>query len=251
MYREALDSIQYDLQNGLKFVSAESRYVNIPSSSTILQPNNPWTISIWCRFDAKLNTLFSTLKSLASRGVYCYATLANFLWVRVRTGSILFEKRVPYTFNYTDMYNITISNIGGGANFLNVYVNGVLLETTPLVNSATFTVLESNLKLGYLGEFYDSNKVTYLDGGMYQTQVYNRVLTTSEVKSLYYSSGYAIPETCYNNCVLSYNFNEKQGLAVIDQCSGGLNGVLTNFTNTTIGAGNSWIDKYGNSIIQP
>ena len=141
----------------------------------------------------------------------------------------------PYVVCYTEINNVC-----------KIYVDGVLASAdyTMPIQSAKPTAQTR------IGMPYSTASTFPYKGTIYDIKLFNRGLSATEVKQISLKQGQFIPASCITNCVANWTFDDKSGTILTDKSVSGYNGTLTNFSNTTLGAGNAWIDKYNNSITQ-
>jgi len=174
----------------------------------------------------------------------------TFFFVRVGNISNLGILTFPITFG---MNTITIVKVGHNLINWKCFVNGS--EVIISIANNVYNVSSSYSNNAYIG-IYGSDVegaaelLRKSDNPIYDLKVFNKELTQEEVTELYIKQGQIIPSTAISNCVLDMRFDDKSGTIAKDKSGNNYNGTLTNFTNTSLGAGNSWCDKYGNSITQ-
>jgi hypothetical protein len=122
-----------------------------------------------------------------------------------------------YTFTYTD----------NGSNESKIYINGSLLTTY-----TSYTPLETNTNALYIGKFSYGG---VLSGKVYNTKIYNRVLTPQEVIQNFESQrvNYGITGITTNGLVLNLDSGNNasyngSGTTWIDTSSSRTDGILTN-----------------------
>jgi len=106
-----------------------------------------------------------------------------------------------------------------------LYADGVLVDT---INSGATSIRDHTI---YVGRF-EWSEALYFDGTIDEVRIYNRALSSKEIRDLY---NWAPGPVVY------YNFNEKSGASVYDKSGNNLTGT---FTSTP-----SWVQgKYGGGL---
>lgn len=150
------------------------------------------------------------------------------------------------TFNLNQTYHLIID-------FSNriVYVDGVAYTMTLVINTGTIgTIPNNNLRINVV---YDVNTQQWPANMIISDyKFFNKALTSAEAATLYQTKNQYIPSTAIANCILDMQFADKQGTIAKDSSGSGTNGTLVNYAagTTTLGASNSWKDRYGNAITQ-
>lgn len=115
---------------------------------------------------------------------------------------------------------------------LRLYVNGVEDANSP-VSTVGITSIDAGTSILNIGK-YNPGTTSYMDGSIDNIQIYNRVLTGSEI-----ASNYTMPdfETPYSSSGLlaNWKFNELSDTTAVSggTCGIACNGTLTNFSSTT------------------
>ena len=129
----------------------------------------------------------------------------------------------------------------------NLYIDGI--DTTFTASNTLTGEINSNTEPIRIGIYGDTPAYQdQLNGTIYDIKIFNKTLTQAEVTYLNQTKCQMIPSTAITNCIIDMRFEDKQGTTAIDRSGNNYNGTLTEFTNTTLGASNSWVDKYNNSI---
>lgn len=149
----------------------------------------------------------------------------------------------------TTYHVILTKNTGQSLNDVNIYVDGIKYPNT-ITNVGVLNVSIKNTNPLLVGSFLGSS----ISGGfancqVFDVKIFNKELTSVEVAYLN-GNKQLIPSSCVANLVADLRFNDKSGTVAKDKSGNGYNGTLTNFANTSLGAGNAWVDQYGNSITQ-
>lgn len=251
----------FDSSNGLQFDGIND-YITIPhnaslnfgtsefSISLILQTKNTLQTGLlyekWCDDTIPFGQGFEI--AVSSTGVISIGLFVTgdpnrrFVSIVTPTNTILPNTKYHIVFIKTNTTGI-------------IYVNNNIVSTTiswigtPLAFSS---INVNNLSRVYIGvELYKENvgsplKTYYFNGYMFDIKAFNKALTTSEIFTLYTKRGQIISASAIANCVLDLRFDDKQGTTLTDKYSN--NGTLTNFTNTTLGVSNQWVDKYRRAL---
>ena len=114
---------------------------------------------------------------------------------------------------------------------LRLYINGVEDANSP-VSTVGITGLDAGTNLLTIGKY--NNGTSYVDGSIDNIQIYNRVLSGSEIASNYTVSDFETPYSS-TGLLAHWKFNELSGTTAISAgtCGIACNGTLTNFASTT------------------
>jgi len=203
-------------------------------------------------FNLRSRRLFSKILDVAGNAFgYNIAVTINQIFIEFIQGSGNYMQiQALHTFNINQLYNITlIKRTGIGISNIDFYVDGILKNTIILGSSGIVTSF-SNIGNTIVGAYCGSTTTGIFNGLIFDTKVFNKALTQEEVTELYIKQGKIVPATVIDNLQLDMRFDDKSGTIAKDQSGNVYNGTLTNFTNTSLGVNNSWVDKYGNSITQ-
>ncbi len=115
---------------------------------------------------------------------------------------------------------------------LHLYINGVEDANSP-VSTVGITGFDSGANTLSIGR-YNPSAGTYLDGSIDNIQIYNRVLSGSEITSNYTASDFETPYSS-TGLLAFWKFNELSDTTAVSggTCGIACNGILTNFTSTT------------------
>jgi concanavalin A-like lectin/glucanase superfamily protein/uncharacterized protein DUF2341/fibrinogen beta/gamma subunit family protein len=176
---------------------------------------------------------------IVGKGMYLYDSQNRPGYGLMLNGSLHFHIREDsldgnrLTYDFSDyvnkwVYVTGIRSAHGSGQKMDLYING------NLVNSMTTDHLDNvdtghSLILGY------STYPAYFNGSIDEVRVYNRALSSREVKQLY---EYAPGPVAY------WNFEEKQGTTLYDKSGNGNDGTLTTMDENT-----DWVlGKYGSAL---
>lgn len=119
------------------------------------------------------------------------------------------------------------------------YINGVVKTQTIVQNTNTTIGTPNELKIG---SYYSPHD--YWRGTIWDVSIFNRALSAAEALTLYNNKSTILP----SGCVFNTKFDDGSGVTSTENINAS-NGLLTNFTNTTPGASNAWVDENGNPIL--
>lgn len=154
----------------------------------------------------------------------------------------------PLQLNTTYYIIFTKSNTIGNSGYIG-YILGdskysdYSLFTNPLINTSD-TKSEYNWTINRYVPGDPSSGICSVN----DIKLFNKCLTPEEARYLYNKQGQIIPASAISNVVVDYRFEDKQGTILKDISPNNYNGTLTGFTNTTLGASNQWVDKYGRAL---
>ena len=249
-----IDKIDFNSGDGLKFDGIDD-YVTIPyNSGWALKNTDSFSLSFIVKcinpLDTNQNFLFSTENFLSG-----YNSGIRFA-IRPSTGLILSASLRQST---SPESGVALSKLGAFDNTIvnhfvatwrnkepiSIYVNGVLLTGTSYTVNSIVSIENTEPIVTY-------NKITNVFNNiiMDDFKLFRKELTQLEVTKLYQTQGQLIPSTAQANLLADWRFEDKQGTILKDYSPNNYNGTLTNFSNTTLGVNNAWVNKYGNSIQQ-
>lgn len=234
--------------NGLKFDGVND-YVQTPHSSVFNFGTGSFSASFWVSTSSIRTAVFYSkyvnptiggfsfilwndrkiaISLSNSNGQYCVATTNSFLY------------------NINTLYNFTFQRNG---NIIEIYVNGVLVSNTNTFYGSILNVNQINVNTTIPSTIGVERPILYpFLGNIYDLKVFNKALSQAEVTLLYNSFGNNLTGLT-SNLVANYDFEQKSGTILLDHSGNTLNGTLTNFANTSLGASNAWVDKFGNPIL--
>jgi hypothetical protein len=201
--------------SGIKFESAKSQYLSIPSNSSLQTGTNGFTFSFW--FQNITGNIRSVLTKCNNGGTpdtdfETYIGGNGTFALNVSNGTTNYTATTPLnTIINGTTYHI-ICNYDNIASTLNIYVNGVLKGTTAFVGSPLQGVRDFNIARR-------SSGALLLDGIVDEVGYWKRTLTTTEISYLYNSGqGRSYLELlAYNQSILTtmvsyWPLNEQGGL---------------------------------------
>jgi hypothetical protein len=162
-------------------------YVDNILQSISIQDNTPFSIDI----------IFRTTTAGAAQLIGNWNTLATPGWrVDIISGQIRLilisangsagrGVRTDLTYNNNSIYHFCVTYSGNSnSNGIILYVNSLAVASTSTLNTSPGTLTNSKITLG-ASQLNTTSFANYLNGNIYQTKVYNRVLNTTEITQNY------------------------------------------------------------------
>jgi hypothetical protein len=236
--------------NGLKFKASDSNYILAPHSEILnFDYNNPCTIvGLGIIYDSvSFSGIFNKTTVNGSNGyvVNIVRTSAtDFQLAGLFCRNLAYKRALASGFKFGEMVHFAWVNPGDGipANY-HIYKN-----SAPLTVSATHDTSGSCKSTAAIniGKFQNSIGVDcFLDSILYSVKVFNLALTQKNITELYKSDNFRC--SAMSNLVAGYEFDDKAGTIAKDSLAN--NGTLTNFTNTSLGVNNQWLDNNQQPIL--
>jgi hypothetical protein len=241
-----------ELVNGLKFIAANSQYINVtgftPGVSQFV-PDQPWTVYIACVPLSNTNT-----KPLATNNTTSleYFNLDVFL-----NGQVTYYWRNGVSGAQT----MTVKNTTGDikyiviqnqVNLVNLWVNGKKYVTrTDGFNNTHQGTYPNSISIGRAIYQLLTLPTVYFDGYILDLKIFTTFLSDSDVTKLFNYGGGKLYDVPTANLAGWWKFDSKNGLTATDSSGNGYNGTLTNYTNAETASsgqpqsGNTaWVNAY-------
>jgi len=244
----SVSSTEFNCGNGLKFDGVND-YVQATTPNLLFPINTAYSFSFICGIISG-QIVNSGLMIGNNTG------LTNGIYIQNRYNFLQFS--LTKTFSTNRLYVLSSQNLSSGVyhivitksnlynlSAINFYINSVIQSKFAAYDNLTdLTFADNSLNLN------GGSGIGYYNDRMYDLKVFNKELTQAEVTELYNKQGQIVPASAMSSLQLDYRFNNKSGTVLTDKSINGYNGTLVNYAagTTTLGATNSWCDKYGNAI---
>ena len=252
------NGVSYISSNGgsLDYNSGTLQYVDVPDLGSL----NNFTVSCWF----KLNTLPTTSGAAAVVANVYNGSVLNFSvgLNRSPTSSNMCGGFYDGAWRTTNGFTPTT---GKWYNTSVTYNGSQIIQYLDGVQQSTLTYTGTPTSSGQgirIGRRWDSapNSVDFIDGEIPLVQIYNRVLSSSEVLSNYDALKSRYPNPVTSNLVLYYDPSNiasysGSGTTITDLSGNGLNGTMSNITFTspyfTYNGTSSQISVTDNALLEP
>lgn len=164
------------------------------ASQNLIADSTPYSISAWFK---------TTSTSGGIIGFGDYGTDKKGHMIRVDSGKIqttaskgtsgthAFNYSTPSTYNDGLWHHLVLTNDNGNTNNLKLYVDDVLV----INQNTNYTIANMTNQLTTIGCLWSSSYATYLNGSLDNIRIYSRVLTDTEIATLYDEGGVIHPRT--------------------------------------------------------
>jgi hypothetical protein len=243
------------LGNGLKFLSANSNRIDIPSTSLLnFQYNTNFSIALSALISDNASQFIISKQNGTTNykgwGLFISSlkTIDFFLSSSI-TPSFVFYRTfsLPNGFRLGSLVHITLIKSGVSITDMNCYVNGNLCPAANNISSLSSTSIDYTSTGERIGARATTTTThdSYLNSSViYNLKIINRAITTPEMMKLVGSDNASRPRTITNSeYILDYAFDEKSGTTLSDASTNALNATLVNFVNTSLGINNQWVDN--------
>jgi hypothetical protein len=224
----------------LRFGGGATNYVDVPTASNLNFGTGGISVSAWVKNSDVVNARFILGKRDPN------GTQAGYeLFINQTTGVLVFQAGTVGAYSYrVGTRNISdgkwhhVVGLRTGTTF-HVYVDGQLDDSVDTTSSAGNVDNGSNLLIGR-SEVQLTN--TNFKGDIDEVRVYNRVLSTSEINTLYYAGLPTKTSTAQNTrstggLILMQSFNGQDvnffSNTAFDSSGQGNNGILTNMSTSS------------------
>lgn len=206
---------------GINFAPT-SGLITVPHSTSVaLPPGGAMTVSAWVRCNRFTISQF-TIMSKGNNYVFDINSAGLRLFGFVSGAAVGVVGPTPKKIA-DSTWHFCVGTYDGSA--LRTYLDGVLVDTASYVGN-NFDQNTSALLIRNRATF-----PTDYSGQLAHPQLYNRALTSTEVRSLYFDGRQ--PTDAATSLKLSYTFDSVQGNNIVDESAAGNNGTLTNGTYIT------------------
>jgi len=243
-----IEKVNYDLGPGLKYDGVNA-YVNCGDTSFLNFIHETFIFSTSIIYKplvanpTDVKFLFTNNAGSNFRGIRLSHRPNSSLVYSIANGTNTDSIIINDFFADNDLITITvISDLTG----FSIYKNGVLFTSqnhtiSPIAGDAQYAL---RIGTGFGTPIYAQ------DGIIYDLKIFDKKLNQSEITELHTKNGQIVPTTTLSNLITNWKFSDKSGTTLKDYSGNGYDGTLINFDDTSIGATNAWVDKYGNSLTQ-
>jgi hypothetical protein len=144
------------------------------------------------------------------------------------------ERSAISTNTFTDnRWHHAVGVITGDGGNMKLYVDGVLQQTTSIGTILPYTSSSYWRIGGYMGAGWTNTVNGYFTGSIDEARIYNRVLTATEVVSLYNSGSGKVAQASKTGLIGYWSLDDATSTIATDLSGNGKNGTLTNMDSTT------------------
>jgi hypothetical protein len=237
---------------GLNFISTDLNMVTIADSSDVNFGTGDFTISgsfVWTGTPGVAQHRILSKQTLdfgLYTGYLINISSANLFSFAVYSGTSDTNTPIIRATNEIKpnrIYKYSVVRIGTTVSNWKIYLDETqesIIYANPSV--ASFSGSITNTGNLYLGAFLQATPSTYnfhFKGVQHYLKFHGAALSEAEIIKIHKSDGSYTPEA---NLKEAWNFNHKSGTTL--KGMKGSDGTLINFANTSIGAGNQWVNKY-------
>lgn len=182
---ELINGPTFDFRNGGSIVFDGSNYVSYGDVLNF-ERTDSFSINIWSKFD-DISTTQILIGKWNNKGYEIFLLNPGKIgWTLANSGGGINQLRIDSsnnTLSIGEIFNLCVTYNGNSStNGMCIYKNGVELNTSSIFNNLTSNILSTDeFRLGA----NSSINPNAMDGNIFNAQVYNKALTSKEIKDNY------------------------------------------------------------------